>query len=439
MKRIFCALALVLICVCGWVTVIYSHNDKGIEFDDLVQEAQGYYEKKIYDEALTNYRLALEIKPKSKDVLFGMAETYFQLKEYDKTVLYCEKVLALEKGNAKSALLAAKAYEKMGELKNAAKILDGVEGDKSAAEFLKKLKSSYTLKYFPEIEEADEWFSISEKTMCRVSSKNKYTFYDEKGKECMKISQTELGIAGSGGENLFPAVNDGKWCFVDETGSRRLVPDKDYDYLGPFRNGFAVAKSGDTYGYVDKEFNEYAFEFTYAGNFNNGKASVKKDGTVKIINTSFNVIGETTYEYVVSNAYGDTIFEDKIIGKSGSVCAICDISSTPHELFKSDYICYPSATCEPLAFRSGDRWGYVSKSGKVVINPEFYGAKSFSNGLGAVKMESKWGYVDTGGETIIEENFDFAGNVSKEGTAWVSNNAGFALMSISVFEKEETK
>ena len=56
----------------------------------------------------------------------------------------------------------------------------------------------------------------------------------------------------------------------------------------------------------------------------------------------------------------------------------------------------------------GDKWGYIDKSGKIVIEPQFDDASSFSEGLAAVclgdycPLRGKWGYIDKSGEYVWE-------------------------------------
>ena len=73
----------------------------------------------------------------------------------------------------------------------------------------------------------------------------------------------------------------------------------------------------------------------------------------------------------------------------------------------------------------------------IVINPQFYGAYNFSEGLACVKdsKEGKWGYVDKAGKIVISHQFnlpdDFHGGLSyvrvgnyKTGTIGYINKAG---------------
>lgn len=41
-----------------------------------------------------------------------------------------------------------------------------------------------------------------------------------------------------------------------------------------------------------------------------------------------------------------------------------------------------------------NKYGYIDKTGKIVINYQFDGAGRFSEGLARVKIDNKWGYID---------------------------------------------
>src|ERR1019366_7878495 len=68
------------------------------------------------------------------------------------------------------------------------------------------------------------------------------------------------------------------------------------------------------------------------------------------------------------------------------------------------------------------RWGFVSNSGELVINPQFERADVFAEGLAAVRLD-KWGYVDVSGKVAINPQFDKA-DVFSEGLAAVKIGSG---------------
>ncbi len=73
--------------------------------------------------------------------------------------------------------------------------------------------------------------------------------------------------------------------------------------------------------------------------------------------------------------------------------------------------------------KNGDKWGYINPKGKFVINPQFDGAWSFSEGLALMNIGGKpdrhkivggkYGYINPKGEIVINPQFVHAGPFSK--------------------------
>ena len=64
------------------------------------------------------------------------------------------------------------------------------------------------------------------------------------------------------------------------------------------------------------------------------------------------------------------------------------------------------------------KWGYIDKSGKFVIDPQFDYAEGFSEGLAAVRSgdekTGKWGFIDRSGKYAITPQWDHATPVFQE-------------------------
>src|SRR6185369_4858024 len=69
------------------------------------------------------------------------------------------------------------------------------------------------------------------------------------------------------------------------------------------------------------------------------------------------------------------------------------------------------------------KYGYIDKTGKMVIKPDFAGASRFSEGLAAVqpRQGSKVGFIDETGKPVIPLEFDLADPFS-EGRAAIMIN-----------------
>jgi WG containing repeat len=67
-----------------------------------------------------------------------------------------------------------------------------------------------------------------------------------------------------------------------------------------------------------------------------------------------------------------------------------------------------------------DKYGFIDKSGKVVIKPQFQGIYDFSDGLAKIYTSGEFNtaYIDETGKIVIEPKFDIGSDFS-EGFAWV--------------------
>lgn len=63
-------------------------------------------------------------------------------------------------------------------------------------------------------------------------------------------------------------------------------------------------------------------------------------------------------------------------------------------------------------------YGYMDRSGRTVIEPQYEGARPFSEGRGAVCVKEKWGFVDATGKTVVEPQYEEVG-VFSGSLAWV--------------------
>lgn len=89
-------------------------------------------------------------------------------------------------------------------------------------------------------------------------------------------------------------------------------------------------------------------------------------------------------------------------------------------------IVHPSSSCEVdvitdcclAPVKVGGNWGYIDKTSKVIINPQFYLAWAFSEGLACVFDDNKFGFIDKTGKLVIKPQFYSLGSFS-EGLAAV--------------------
>lgn len=120
---------------------------------------------------------------------------------------------------------------------------------------------------------------------------------------------------------------------------------------------------------------------------------------------------------MLSQAFGDNAFEGGIHMTSLKMLLLClavlAVFAAAAPLFADDGS--PQAL---FPIQQGEKWGYIDRTGSVVIAPQFEEAIDFTEGLARVLVEGKWGYVDTAGKMVIPPTINIAMRFS-EGLAAV--------------------
>jgi len=73
------------------------------------------------------------------------------------------------------------------------------------------------------------------------------------------------------------------------------------------------------------------------------------------------------------------------------------------------------------AVKKAEKYGYIDKTGKIIIQPQFDDAYSFHEGLAKVTRDKKYEFIDKTGKITIQPQFDYADSF-KEGLAQVKKD-----------------
>ena len=296
-------------------------------------------------------------------------------------------------------------------------------------------------------------------------------------------------VAGASPVKLFPIVKEGKWGYMDEKG--KVVIEPQYDGAGDFSEGLAWVGKGLIRGYIDKTGTMVIKpRFGWSGSFHSGMAVVfgHRDGqplgarVVDFYGDDVQMYQPQAGMYYVDRdgkvvegrcspadfSEGKACFQRFCIGADGKeikhdaddVKSFSEGLAAAKKSGKFGYIDHSMkwviepqfdlagpfgdglaavAQSDPPAPTSGDygswrrsakklKWGYVDKSGKVVVPYSFPDADRFSEGLAAVVPPAdgqgaggavasgtgkKWGYVDKSGAMTVKPQFDYAWRFSE--------------------------
>jgi len=271
----------------------------------------------------------------------------------------------------------------------------------------------------------------------------------------------------------FPIEQNGKWGFIDSTGSVVVPPSFDsandyheglalvtlggrkffinttgtiviilqYDIVNDFSEGLAAVNIGQTrngiglidhpgkWGYIDKTGKlAIPLKFTHAEDFSEGLAGVN--------------LGDQDHGAFIDHA-GKTVFEVPFgvsVGfHEGLAGVLLNGTVTYYDRtgrkipISSEYGPKTSSFSEGLLpLEVKNKWGYTDRTGKIVIAPQFEDAEDFSEGLAPVKIHGdetvwcprdesgnragftmRWGYIDKTGKLIIPAQFESAAPFSE--------------------------
>lgn len=234
-------------------------------------------------------------------------------------------------------------------------------------------------------------------------------------------------LGGVGEKNIYACQTmDGKFFFYDTSYVKRGLINGEPDQLGLYAEGYCPVAYGDSYALVDLYGETLVDGLAYAGSFQNGYACISaSEGTWSMISTE----GKETslaVSRVVCDEAGRYTLQDRILAAEGDRYYLykSDLSEKVGDLSAVDVDVLTEDGW--LAFQDDSgKWGYADMEGKVVIEPQYEAAKSFSNGVAAVCIDGKWGYINTKAQVVVNAQFLSCGYVSEHGICYVQDETSY--------------
>jgi hypothetical protein len=209
------------------------------------------------------------------------------------------------------------------------------------------------------------------------------------------VAASIFSSCGGGGDSisevkLIPVKSGKEFQYIDKEG--KIVISPQFKNATVFRDGLALVEtSGDEpkFGFITDD-GKYAIKAQYK------EATVFSDGLAWVVSenaapTAIDKKGET--KFTLQDAEEVRLFKDGLAAFS-------------------------------MVNEEGDeKWGFVDKTGKVVINPQFKSVSNFSDGLCGVRNDDgKWGFINKEGTITINYQFDEANDFKKGKCIVTSSN-----------------
>jgi hypothetical protein len=271
-----------------------------------------------------------------------------------------------------------------------------------------------------------EWISPCGEGLLTAQKNGYCGLIDKYGNIAVPLIYTHIGEFNDGLAVAFKgrARGYGGPCgAIDKNGN--IVIDFIYEGMGAFQNGLAVAYSEGKFGVINQS-GEFVIPLIYGeiSGFLDGFAQVRKDDKWGILDNTGEIVIPFEYDNIVRNIghgfFATTHHEslNYLLNTKGEI-----VLPTKYEwLGYYDWIGY---FYDGMAAVSWDGLcGYIDNTGEVAIYPGYpYSVNDFSDGMasicvpadpretGSISFRSyygKWGFIDKTGELVIPAEYDVA-------------------------------
>jgi hypothetical protein len=251
----------------------------------------------------------------------------------------------------------------------------------------------------------------------QIKQDDVYGYIDPSGKIAIR---PQFRLAFSFSEERAVVVVGTEYGYIDPTGKPVIIPQ--FQEAQGFKQGLAAVKVADKYGYIDKTGKLIIpAQFDFALGFSEGLAAVWVGDRYGYIDPTgkFVIPPQLEGSWLTGNLSftgGLAGIQKKLAEGSKPATSSPDSLnlSTDPKLADAN----PNSDTDPA---STEKWGYIDKTGKIVIEPQFDDIREFNEGLAAVQLGEQWGYINTKGTVVIPPQFERSDRFS-QGLAAVKVN-----------------
>ena len=189
---------------------------------------------------------------------------------------------------------------------------------------------------------------------------------------------------------------NGKWGFINTAGE--VVVEPQYEECHDYLNGYAAVKVNGKWGFIDTKHNLIISpEFDEVEDFKNGLAIVTRNGKCGVITTTGKSPAGIIFDKI--EPYKDGF----ALAYADGIQYFLDSMGEIKKLHKNYEFHSFSNGLAPVRNKKKDKWGYIDKKGRLVIETKYDTVCNFSNNVALVKQRGLYKYIKkSGGEQYIE-------------------------------------
>lgn len=401
--------------------------------EELIKEAAGYLEEKLYIRAVQNYQEALnkydtehnlELEKQLAELYLeaGMTEEYYELlesrtesgtateEEYQALATYY-----LENENTRTALAVLNSGIEKYENKKMIEQREAIIYEHAIREIpVSELKQSKENSIIPAFD-GEKWGYLSNSGSVLLDFN-----YEEATPFCAGYAVVKL-------QGVYTLIDEeGYWNAIDRNGLDSVTAVSDSAIIG-IKDGQA-----GIYSRTFQKLSEETYDTVYMND--NGLYVVCKDGKWSILSENLKPITEDVYTDVAVNSFGQVFYGNYAIVKDEKGYFLIDEKGKAQ--YESRFVGAKGLEGGFYAvMNENNLWGFADERADLVIDYQYVDAYSFSGSLAAVQYGGEWGYINRYNTMIIEPQYQAVYPFVAD-TSIVRNGQGrFEILTLKYFEE----
>ena len=424
--KIALPVVMVILLALSWISTAKDFTHSLKEYNDCIVSAETSIEDGLYDQAVEFYKESMKYKT-DKSI-------YYKIKDVHEKHYNEEHTELVRNNYIKDMDEAANKYPKEAtfwcsianlyiEAQNYSSAYKSVKKGKKLGANSEELDALYnTLTYMTKVESKVYYgFSTALNGYISLFNGEYWKAIDEKGKQISEENvYSYIGTLNDNGTGMY--VNDKETRLIDKKGIARARFSFKATETGCYdeKSGLIPVKINDKWQYVKDSGELDSNKYEFAGSFFSDKAAVYDGKKWFIINQNFETVSDKEFEDIKLDLYGNCVQGEIIIAKENGKYHLYDTNISQ----KNDFECDDIDICinnSPIAFKNNDKWGFIKPDGKIVIEPTYKSAKSFSENYAAISNgDGKWGYINDDNELVIKYEYKDAFYFSSGNKSFVS-------------------
>lgn len=438
MKKILSALIIILT-IGAWGALFYRNNTLPQEYSDALAKAETAYEDGYYLEAqkLLDEAQGLQgVSPSYRsDAL--QRDIYLGLNKKNQYQTWLQKMISNYPEKEENYELLVKLYDEEQDYRELSACLDDYAALWPDNEIIGQIDENYSKLYeyrptgYYDVKyinsslvnvQAME-FELGNGDVPEVRREllnaEGFSVFDA-GTQAISISEDE--------KSYFICDQDGNWTLVDE--NLNLIARNDeisFETIGRLgANGVATAIQNGEKHFINEKMRVNDRVWEDFCDFSNGVAAVKADGRWALITAGeIGNVEEFPYTAVAINDSGYCVENGLAVVADESGYYVLDTESRK-PVFEDRFEELKAFNSgQPIAYRKGQKWGFVYSDGRIMTEAMYEDARSYVNGYAAVKQNGQWGFVDRNNLMVVEPQFAEVLDVLDSGYVYVLNQDGY--------------